>query len=122
MAKGTGNILQDAIPFSKGKQKLFKKKLGLEKPQMPGETAEETALRGRQREELAKLDEETNRRIKSVMLGRQGGGMFRGARRASPEARSASSGPARSVAAARTAARGGNSQRNRRAGNMSMIP
>jgi hypothetical protein len=121
MAKGTGDILQDAIPFSKGKQKLFKKKLGLQKPTAPGESPEEAALRARQREEMARLDEEENRRIKLTLQNRQAPGMFRGARRAQPEARtrSAYGAGARGGMGAGTGA--GNTANRRREGR-SMIP
>lgn len=49
-------------------------------PDMPGETSEEKALRNRQAMELSKLDEEENRRIKSMFAGGGGRKLFRSAR------------------------------------------
>lgn len=49
-------------------------------PDVPGESPEETAIRNRQALELAKLDEEENRRIKSMFAGGGGRKLFRSAR------------------------------------------
>ena len=49
-------------------------------PDMPGETAEEKALRNRQAMEISKIDSEENRRIKSMFAGGGARKLFRGAR------------------------------------------
>lgn len=49
-------------------------------PEIPGETAEERALKNRQALELGKLDEEENRRIKSMFAAGGGRKLFRSAR------------------------------------------
>lgn len=49
-------------------------------PDVPGETAEEKSLRNRQAMEIARLDEEENRRIKSMFAGGGGRKLFRSAR------------------------------------------
>ncbi len=49
------------------------------KSSKPKETADAKALRARQIEDLAKLDEEENRRIKALFLRRSGSRAFRGA-------------------------------------------
>lgn len=62
-------------------------------PDMPSqdETPEERSLRNRQAMDLAKLDEDTNRRIKSMFAGGGGRKLFRGAR-STPSSGSAMSG------------------------------
>lgn len=52
-------------------------------PDMPGETAEEKALRNRQALEIGRLDEEENRRIKSMFSGGGGRKLFKNARSSS---------------------------------------
>lgn len=47
------------------------------KPKAPKEPAEAEALRERQLQDLTKLDEEQNRRIKQMFRGRSGGRAFR---------------------------------------------
>jgi hypothetical protein len=80
----TGSIVQDAIPFSSGKQKLLKTKLGLNKPKMPAESESEKDLRDRQALQLLELDQKENRRIKSIFRGGQGANrIFRGTSAAS---------------------------------------
>lgn len=76
MAKGTGNILEDATPFSKGKQKLFKDKLGLKKPTVDT-SAQEAALEQQQLQQAA-LDEEENRRRKRLLAASTGIRAFAG--------------------------------------------
>ena len=49
-------------------------------PDMPGESPEEQALRNRQAMELAKLDDEENRRIKSMFAGGGNRKLFRSSR------------------------------------------
>lgn len=49
-------------------------------PEMPGETSEERALKNRQALELGKLDEEENRRIKSMFAAGGGRKLFRSSR------------------------------------------
>lgn len=49
------------------------------KSSKPKESADSKALRARQIEDLAKLDEEENRRIKALFLRRSGSRAFRGA-------------------------------------------
>lgn len=44
----------------------------MKKPKAPKPTAEETIMRNRQTQELARLDEEENRRKRSIMRGRLG--------------------------------------------------
>lgn len=51
----------------------------MKKPKKPKEPRDAIALRQRQIQELAKLDEEENRRIKAMFRGRQGGRAFRSA-------------------------------------------
>ena len=49
----------------------------MKKPKTPKEPADAVALRARQIADLAKLDEEENRRIKALFRGRSGGRAFR---------------------------------------------
>ena len=51
----------------------------MKKPKAPKEPADSLALRARQIADLAKLDEEENRRIKALFRGRSGGRAFRSA-------------------------------------------
>lgn len=67
-------------------------------PDMPGETAEEKALRNRQALELGKLDEEENRRIKSMFAGGGARKLFKNARSSSKPAGSSSTASAPSAA------------------------
>lgn len=60
-------------------------------PDMPGDTPEEKALRNRQAMDIAKLDEEENRRIKSMFSGGGGRKLFRSARSSSSARASAAS-------------------------------
>jgi hypothetical protein len=70
VAKGTGSIVQDAIPFSKGKQKLFKDTLT---PSIPkADTSAQDAALAKQRLEQADLDEEENRRRKRLLAAATG--------------------------------------------------
>jgi hypothetical protein len=62
-AKGT----KDTANFLKGRAKEI-----FPKPETPEPTEAETQLQNRQREELAKLDEEENVRLKRGLRGRQG--------------------------------------------------
>lgn len=65
-------------------------------PDVPGETAEERALRDRQATQLAKLDDEENRRIKSMFAAGGARKLFRAARtgRSAGASSAASSAPA----------------------------
>jgi hypothetical protein len=76
VVKGTGDPVQDAIPFSKGKQKLFKGALGLKKPKVDT-SAQDEALE-QQRLQMARLDEEENRRRKRLFSAAQGVRAYRG--------------------------------------------
>jgi hypothetical protein len=58
-------------------------------PTIPGETAEERALKNRQALELGKLDEEENRRIKSMFAAGGGRKLFRNSRSTGARAGSA---------------------------------
>ena len=69
-------------------------------PDMPGESAEEKALRNRQAMELGKLDEEENRRIKSMFAGGGGRKLFKNARSSSKSTSAAASAPGTSSAGA----------------------
>lgn len=62
-------------------------------PDMPGDTPEEKALRNRQAMDIAKLDEEENRRIKSMFSGGGGRKLFRSARSSSSARASAAASP-----------------------------
>lgn len=61
-------------------------------PDMPGETDEEKAIKNRQAIELSKLDEEENRRIKSMFAGGGGRKLFRNARSSNSRSSSSPSG------------------------------
>lgn len=65
-------------------------------PDMPGDTPEEKALRNRQAMDMAKLDDEENRRIKSMFAGGGGRKLFRSARSSAGSRASGSSGAASS--------------------------
>lgn len=75
-------------------------------PDMPGESQEEKALRNRQAMELGKLDEEENRRIKSMFAGGGGRKLFRNAR-SSSAIRSAASGASGGGSSASSGSAGG---------------
>lgn len=53
----------------------------MKKPKAPQATTEEKLLRSRQVEELARLDEEENRRVKGLVRGRMGAGSLLSGRR-----------------------------------------
>lgn len=74
--KGTGSIVQDAIPFSKGKQDMLKKKLLPAKPKVDT-TAQDAALT-QQRLEQAELDDEENRKRKRLLAAAVGPRAFTG--------------------------------------------
>lgn len=69
-------------------------------PDMPGETPEEKSLRNRQAMDLAKLDDEENRRIKSMFAGGGGRKLFRSARSSASSRVSGASSPASSGSSA----------------------
>jgi hypothetical protein len=73
-------------------------------PEIPGETSEERALKNRQARELGKLDEEENRRIKSMFAAGGGRKLFRNAR---PSASSRTGGSAAASSGGSAAASGG---------------
>lgn len=77
--------LKDLAPGGMERRILRKgKALGDEMdPEMPGETEEAKAARGRQAEMLAKLDEDENRRIKNIMAGGRGPKLMRSVSRSS---------------------------------------
>jgi hypothetical protein len=78
-------------------------------PDKPQETDEESTLRNRQAMELAKLDEEENRRIKSMFAGGGGRKLFRSARSsAGSRARSAAAPSAGGSSSAAVTSPGGN--------------
>lgn len=85
-------------------------------PDMPGETPEEKSLRNRQAMDIAKLDEEENRRIKSMFASGGGRKLFRSARssagsRASGAAASAGSSPSTSSSSSGGSYSGGSASR-----------
>lgn len=71
-------------------------------PDMPGESPEEQALRDRQATELTRLDDEENRKIKSMFAAGGARKLFRSTRTARPSraASAASSTPASGVGSA----------------------
>lgn len=75
----------------------------MHRPKQPAPTSEEIALRKRQTEDLARLDDEENRRIKGLVRGRLGAGSLLSGRR------SGGSGGAAAPAAASTSGRGSSS-------------
>lgn len=105
--KGTGSIVQDAIPFSKGKQKLFKDKLVPKGPKIDT-SAQEEAL-ARQKLEQAALDEEENRRRKRLFSAAVGPRAFTGSPlfRRAPGDRAGPAVASRSPTARPVGARGG---------------
>ena len=76
-------------------------------PDMPGETDEEKAIKNRQAIELSKLDEEENRRIKSMFAGGGGRKLFRNARSSGSRSSSSSSGGSSSGGGSASAGSGG---------------
>lgn len=71
----TGSLIpstDDLIPTGHARRTIKALGKDMKGPQMPGATAAEKALEGRQREELAKLDDEENTRIKRGLRGQLG--------------------------------------------------
>jgi len=87
-------------------------------PEMPGPTDEETSLRNRQAVDLAKLDDEENRRIKSLFAGGGTRKLFRSMRSARAGSASASSSGAASPGSSGSGSAGGRPTRAASAGYM----
>lgn len=79
----------------------------MKSPKQPAPTSEEIALRKRQTEDLARLDDEENRRIKGLVRGRLGAGSLLSGRRSGGSG--GSGGGAAAPATASTSGRGSSS-------------
>lgn len=104
------HTLKNAIPSrsnpfgpAQAAVKGLKKDMTPEMPDM-SDTPEEKALKSRQMTELAKLDDQENRRIKGILAGRQSTRLVRGARMKGGSRGGSGASPAVSSSAASVAA------------------
>lgn len=90
----TGNVLEYNYKRTVGDLKAAGDAI---KPDMPAEDPTTTSLRNRQLQDMTKLDEEQNLRIKGLLAGSRGGRFFRGSPLLRSKPADRAGGPARSM-------------------------